>query len=155
MNILYVAIAVLVLMVCEGVLVGYHEHKAGAAEVQVLWDADKASVAKTAAAALAAEQAKTIAALNANQGIIHDYDAKLSAATASNSDLALRLRHALGATASCSSVPETPGVPGTAPASTPSGAGSVADALAAAITESELNAAQLDALIDQIKPQLY
>jgi hypothetical protein len=154
MTYLYAAIAALVLAVCTGLYGAHVGHKAGAAEVQVLWDADKASIAKTAADALAAEQAKTIAALNANQGIINDYDAKLSAAGASNSDLALRLRHALGAPASCSSVPEAPGVPGTAPAGSPSGAGSVADAVAAAITESELNAAQLDALIAQIKPQL-
>ena len=154
MTYLYAAIAALVLAVCTG-LYGVHVgHKAGAAEVQVLWDADKASVAKTAADALAAEQAKTIAALNANEGIINVYDAKLSAAAAANGDLSDRLRRALSATASCCPLQPPSDQPGTAPAGSPSGTGSVADAVAAAITESELNAAQLDALIAQIKAQM-
>jgi len=154
MSIVYALIAVLVLMVIEGVLVGVNEHRAGAAEVQVQWDADMAKITAEAVKAKADADAEVQAALTANQGIRDDDNAKIAAINAANSGLALGLRRASCPAAGSGSLPKASGQPGSAPAGEASGAGPVDDAIAAAITECRINSAQLDALSAEIKPQL-
>ena len=158
--------AALVVLLAIGAAVvnyGHHRYLAGKAVVQAEFDA---FLQKTRAAAdeIAQQNQKAEAAAAArNEVLAHDYDAKVAAATADRDRLAGLLKRArLGASAG-----GTAQSPDIAPAPDASTAGSaeaprpVADrgaeldaAIAAVIVEASTNAAQLDALIAEIKPQL-
>jgi hypothetical protein len=128
---------------------------AGKAEVQTLWDADKAAIQRVADAAIAQATKERDDALTANEVAQNGYQTQLSAANASAADFAKRLRYteALIATRS-SAVPKAGSGQQPTATSTQSGDVSLTNALGAALAECSANVAQLDALIIEIKPQL-
>ena len=153
-TILLEIVAAIGLAIATG-LYGVHVgERSGANRVQVAWDADRAAISQTAADAKAKADQAELSALQ-NDGVIYANLQTESAAIAADRDsLAGRLRHALGLATSCGSLQPTASIPGPAPSGSPSGAGYVDDAIAAALTECRLNSAQLDALEAQIRPQL-
>jgi hypothetical protein len=129
--------------------------KAGAARVQVLWDADKASIQQVTAAALAKVNADKDAALQANEVIENELQAQLSAANASAGELAQRLRNAQSSlAANRSQLPKAGGGSNAAAATSDPGLGPIDDAIAGALAECAANRARQVALIGELKPQL-
>jgi len=140
---------------------GHHNGKASSeAAWQARWDARNISEAKAAAAATAANQA----ALNEAQRHNDDILAKLNdrtaevAAVARDRDLARRLlRAANAAGAPGGAVPEAghqPGIAAPGGSGGDAGAGPLLGLVADALTECRVNADRLDALQDEIRPQL-
>ena len=129
--------------------------KAGAATVQSAWDTDKAAIAAQTAQAIAQATKQRDDALEANEAIHNDYQAQLSAATASAQSLAQRLRDTQARlAASSSTMPKAGGGQSTAGAGPASSDAGLTGAVAAVFQECTDNAAQLDALIAEISPQL-
>jgi len=156
-NYLYGFLAALALAVVTG-LYGFHVgDKAGSNRIQVAWDADKAAITAEAIRAQAAADERLQAAEHQNQELLSEYQDKVTAANTASADLAIRLRHALGAPAHCDSLPASGSVPGTAPAG-PSESdirlGQLLGIVAELRTEAALNADELDTLSAEVKPQL-
>lgn len=91
-----------------------------------------------------------------NQGIVDDLQKRIATAESDNA-LTQRLlataRQAAAKSAS-HSVPQTPGVGGTSNASEAPGIGRLIQLTSSALTECRANAMQLNALLDELKPQL-
>lgn len=129
--------------------------KAGSSAIQVLWDADKAAIAKETATAIATATKERDDALQANEAIHSDYETQLSASRALGDSLAQRLRDAYThPTAGSGAVPKAGDRQGTVATGPQSGDVPLTSALSDALTECSANAAQLDALIVELKPQL-
>lgn len=128
---------------------------AGASRVQLLWDDDKANIQKVTDAALANVTKERDAALATNEAAQNAYQTQLSAATASAADFASRLRSAEARiAANRSSVPKSGSGSEPTPASAQSGDVVLTNAIGSALAECSANAAQLNALIAEIKPQI-
>jgi hypothetical protein len=130
--------------------------KSGAARIQLQWDQDKADIQRLSDAAIANVTKERDAALQANEVAQNGYQAELSAANASAADFARRLRSAEARLAASSgSVPQASGGQQSADPSSQAGDVRLTNALGAALAECSENAAQLDALIVELKPQLH
>jgi hypothetical protein len=129
---------------------------AGANSVQTQWDADKAAIAKTTAAAIAQMTKQRDDALNANEAIHDTYETELSAANANSDALLKRVRqYEASFTAHSGSVPKAGSGPGPADPGQESSGQSVLDShIVAYDTACQSDAAQLNALIGELKPQL-
>ena len=126
----------------------------GEARTQAKWDANKADIQAVADKAIAAAHAKEQAAATHNAEVIRNANTELVAIAADRDSLVGRLRAARQASAGRCSVPEGPGIAGTAPAPQDSGDGSLDAAIGAALTEAKSNNVNHAALIEQIRPQL-
>jgi len=155
-----IVITVVAILLIVGGWYGYHAaYKAGAgagaAHIQVLWDADKAQIQAVTDKALAEANAAHDQAVTNNEAITDAYEAQLTSADALSDDLAHRLRDAEARAAAnrgaVSKAGSGPGVVGPAP---PSGPGQLERSLAAALTECRANSDQLAALIAELRPQL-
>jgi len=158
MTYVYGAIAALALAVATG-LYGFHVgDKAGSNRIQVAWDKDKAAITAAAAHAQAEDavrlqsaQARNEELTNANSAL----QASVAASTANGADLALRLRHALSAPAHSCTVLAAGGESEPFGASgVPAAASGVDQALAAYDAACQRDAARLNALSAEVKPQL-
>jgi hypothetical protein len=109
-------------------------------------------------AALTAQLAQVQATSRNNDQVIHDLqnqNAAIAAARDHTADLVRRLLHSQTTrTAPGSAMPQTPDQPGTPATGPPSGDGPIGELLVNAATECRFNAAQLDSLIAEVKPQL-
>ena len=128
---------------------------AGKAEVQALWEIDKAAIAKLADEAKAEAIATEDAAQRRNQGVIDDYQTALSNARASASALTASLRDARARlTTNSRAVSQTPNNPGAAPGAAAPGVGQADVLLGDALAECAATRAGYAALIEQLVPQL-
>ena len=128
----------------------------GKAVVQIAWDTDRAGIQKVTDVAIAQATAQRDMALQANEVIANDYQTKLSSANASAADLLGRVRaYEARAAANSSFVQKAGGEPATAPAGqvAPS-KDSLDQFLLAYDAACQSDAAQLNALIAEIRPQL-
>jgi len=149
----YLLIAIVVVGLLGG-WIGYEAgHKAGSAEIQIKWDADKTAIQKAADVALAAVTAQKEKALADNEAIQATYQSQLQSAQTTAGDLARRLRDYQNAAHGGPMPPPTGGSGPVTSASIPS-EGRLDSALAARLAECAGNEAQLSALIAEIKPQL-
>jgi hypothetical protein len=128
--------------------------KAAVASLQHAWDVDKASIQKVTDDAIAKATQERDTALQANEVISNDYQSQLSSARALSLSLAQQLRSYASRATNSGAVPKAGGGQGTAPTSSQSGDVVLTNALGAALAECSANAAQLDALIVELKPQL-
>jgi DNA-binding LytR/AlgR family response regulator len=128
--------------------------KSGSDVVQKLWDANKAQIQATADAAIANVTKERDAALQANEVAQNGYQVQLSAANASAADFARRLRNAEASIAASSRAMSKVGS-GQQSTTTGTQSGDVVltNALGSALAECSANAAQLNALIAEVKPQ--
>jgi hypothetical protein len=150
----YVVIA-LIAFGLVGAFVAYLAgHKAGAAEIQVKWDADRALIAQQSAAALAAVTAEKEKALADNATIEDQYLAAVADASRRIDALTASLRDYQNTAARSSPLPAAPGRSDPAATAAPDGGESLTRALAARLVECDDNEAQLSALIAEITPQL-
>lgn len=129
--------------------------KEGAAVVQEAWDIDKASIQKTADAAIAQSTKDKEAALTDNEGIIHDLQAQLDSARGLNTQLGDSLRnHQARPAASSGAVLKTGGGPAVNSAPAAPSVGSVDGLLGNALEECYATRVNYEALIREITPQL-
>lgn len=154
---------VLILALLGGGYFGYRSaydsgQTAGKAQIQTAWDNDKAAITATADAAIAAATKAKEDALANNEAISNDYQAQLSAANASASQFAQRLRNAEATIAANRSAMSKAGSgsslkdPG-APTSSDQ-LGQLVALVTDLRTECAANADQLDALNKELAPQL-
>lgn len=143
-------------VVVGGVLVYTHHAgvTSGKAEVQAKFDkyaeAVDALASKKAAEATAKEQAAEVA----NAKTVEQYQAEITKSSLYGADLALRLRRALAQVRS-HPVPQSPDQPVAAePSPEASRSDAIANAVGDAAAECRRNADQLDALIQELTPQL-
>ncbi len=129
---------------------------AGGAAVQTAWDADKAAIQKTTDEAIAKATSERDATLQANEGIVNDYNAQLSVVRGNAAALAQRLRDYQNRPAAASgSVPKAGDHSNTASASAIAAQeAGIYERLADYDAACQADAAQLNALIAQLKPQL-
>src|SRR5277367_1670570 len=156
--------AILILVACIALVAfGFYEYRtvynsgkqAGMEQVQTAWDQDKEAIQKVTDAAIAKATKDRDDALEANEGIKNDYEAQLLTARANATAISNQLRNYQARhTSSFDQLPETSSGLGAPAASTGQGLAKLDDALGAALTECKDNAAQLNALIAEIKPQL-
>jgi hypothetical protein len=150
----------LVLLTASGIAIDRHRHNVDEAAWQAKWQARDLADAKAAAAATAANDAALNAAQKRNEEILSALNDKTAeaAAVARDRDLARRLLAAATRPPAVGGpVPQAGGQPGTAAPGGPgsdSGLGSLFGYVAAALTECRANADRLDALQEQIRPQL-
>lgn len=130
---------------------------AGQEKVQLLWDQDKALIQKEADRAVAKATQERDTALQANEVISNDYQARIDAANSNAANFASRLRNALAATTNRGSTDKTADNPEVIAARTAAVAqqlGQVVGLTAGLYADCKANADQLDALISEIRPQL-
>ena len=113
----------------------------------------KAAQAQAVADATKAAQIKANAVGEHNAAVMAELEGKLAGSVTNGERLAARLRLAL-AGVHTSPVPETPGQPGTAPASGAEVVARAAQLVGDVTAECERNADRLDAWIAEIRPQL-
>ena len=137
---------------------GYHvadlKGKAALASLQEAWDADRAAIQKTTAAAIAQSTKERDDALQANEGITSDLTTQLSSIRELNSTLAARLRIATRVAADSGAVPKAGGGQSTIATPLDIGDGQIDDAIADALTECASNRANQVALQKEIISQL-
>jgi hypothetical protein len=127
---------------------------AGKAEVQTLWDTDKAKIQAVTDAAIAQVTKDKEAAIAANEAITNDLQKQLGSMRDLNTGLAQRLRLATSASANSGTVPKASDNPKSPTAPIDNGVGRLNDAFAATLTECRTNWANYSALIKELKPQL-
>lgn len=141
---LLLAGGVLAVLLAGGLLYGHSRYNAGQADVQALWDADKA--AATQALLAAASRADDIRRADAaiSERITHELQTRTVAADARNADLARRLRDA-EVRACRGSVPgPASAAPGVAPAAPgPASDRGIAEAVAAVVSACESDSSRL------------
>jgi hypothetical protein len=155
-----IALAVAVILIGGGWWL-YHSaysegQTAGKAEIQSAWDLDKAAIQAAADKAVADATKARDDALEANGVIQNDYQAQLSAADARATVLAGRLRdYQARIAAGSSGVPKAGGGQGTT-ATSPESAqeAGIYERLASYDAACQSDAAQLNALIAELTPQL-
>jgi hypothetical protein len=128
----------------------------GKAVVQTAWDADKASIQKVTDAAIAQATAQRDMALQANEVIANDYQTKLSAANANAAALLASVRaYEARAAANRGALPKAGGGQPTAdPSQVPPSKDGLDQFLERYDVACQSDAAQLNALIAELKPQL-
>jgi hypothetical protein len=134
----------------------YHSgERAGRNEVQVQWDADKATQQAAADAAIAKATKEKLDAIAANEAIDEKYQDVLRDANARADDYARRLQsyeaRLRAASSAPAKAPSDPGAPATAP---PRGEGQLESAVGSRLAECDANEAQLESLIEELQPQL-
>jgi membrane protein involved in colicin uptake len=144
-----------------GALWWYSEHRyaagvaAGRAAVQVQWDADRQAIEAVADKQNAKNAADLAAALAHNQEVQQTYEANLSAAYAAADNLTLRLRNACARAATGGGVVPTPADrSGSTATGAPSGDAELARLFKLAVVEALDNDDQLDALTEELTPQV-
>jgi hypothetical protein len=129
---------------------------AGSSRVQLEWDRNIEEIQRMTAKAIADATAERDKALAANEGISNDYQAQLSAAHANAAVFAQRLRdYQARATTDSGAVPKAGSGQGAAATSAKSAQeAGIYERLADYDASCQADAAQLNALIAELKPQL-
>jgi hypothetical protein len=130
--------------------------KNGANRVQVAWDQDKADIARVTTSAIAQATAQRDMALQANEAIHNDYQTQLLAARDLSQQLSQRLRDATDrlATRGGALSKASGGQSATATSAESAAEAGIYERLAAYDAACQNDAAQLNALIAELKPQL-
>lgn len=139
-----------------GYLVGNHwETRYSALQASHAQELADAQAAGRKALQAQLEQFQNVTANNAK--VIRELQTQTDAATADSArdrELAQRLLHAAQGGSSCHAVPQASGGPAATPAGQPQGTEQLGNLLVAAADESRACARQLNALIEEIRPQL-